>query len=207
MHKPRLVSAAAAVLVLSAGGLLATPALTLAAPVAMASSAPAIALPAFKDFASLNNHGTFSSGDLQLPLQGLEFASSEPELSPMLAPMLALYGQLLTLEGGGSGGIALQRLQARLSADVAEKTGLLDINEVLAADFDAVEVVAISAEQLRSLGIQAGDIDNLPLLATLTDQVKAAMMELPQGLSSIDGPVALAIWGQNGLASLVIRAN
>ncbi|WP_372764193.1 hypothetical protein, partial [Litorivivens sp.] len=101
----------------------------------------------------------------------------------------------------------LQRLQARLSADVAEKTGLLDINEVLAADFDAVEVVAISAEQLRSLGIQAGDIDNLPLLATLTDQVKAAMMELPQGLSSIDGPVALAIWGQNGLASLVIRAN
>lgn len=204
MQKPRLVSAAAAALVLSAGSLLAQPVLTLAAPVATTPSASTPAVPSHSEFIEFSAPLTDAH---DAPLQGLELASSDPEMSPLLAPMLALYSQLLSLDSNGSGGIALQRLQARLSADVAEKTGLLDINDVLAADLDAVELVAIGGAQLKTLGVAAAQVDKLPMLGPLTNDVKAAMMELPQGLAAIEGPVALAIWGQDGLASLVIRAN
>ena len=170
----------------------------------MTPSAAPSAVPSHNDFVE-RSAPALSKHDA--PLKGLELASSDPEMSPLLAPLLALYSQLLALDGNGSGGIALQRLQARLSADVAEKTGLLDINDVLAADLDAVELVAIGGAQLKSLGVDAGQVDKLPLLGPLTDNVKTAMMELPQGLAMIEGPVALAIWGQDGLASLVIRSN
>ncbi len=204
MQKPRLVPATAVALVLSAGSLLAQPLLTLASPAGMTPSASTPAVPSHNDFVELSAPAV---NTYDAPLQGLELASNEPEMSPLLAPMLALYSQLLALDSNGSGGIALQRLQARLGADVAEKTGLLDINDVLTADLDKVELVAIGGAQLKSLGVAAGQVDKLPLLGPLTDDVKAAMMELPQGLAAIEGPVALAIWGQDGLASLVIRAN
>lgn len=204
MQKPRLVSATAAALVLSAGSLLAQPLLTIASPAVTTPSSSAAAVPSPSDFVELSAPAV---DNYDAPLHGLELASSDPEMSPLLAPMLALYSQLLALDSNGSGGIALQRLQARLSSDVAEKTGLLDINDVLAADLDAVELVAIGGAQLTSLGVAAAQVDKLPLLGSLTDDVKTAMMELPQGLANIQGPVALAIWGRDGLASLVIRAN
>ncbi|MBB3048308.1 hypothetical protein FHR99_002582 [Litorivivens lipolytica] len=140
------------------------------------------------------------------PAARIELASTD-DLSPMLNSMLALYSQLLTLSGGGSSGIELTRLQARIGNDVGKTTDLIDINDVLAADLTRVELVAISADQLQSLGVSAADVQKLPALSPLTDQVKNAMMELPQGLTSIQGPVALAVWGQGGLASMVIRAN
>ena len=137
--------------------------------------------------------------------------ASTDGMSPMLAPMLALYSQLLSLDGNGSGGIALKRLEARLGSQVADKTGLLDINDVLASDLDAVEVLAVGSAQLKGLGIAASDVDKLPVLGSLTDKVKGTMMELPQGLASFTSPVALAVWGEEAgkpkLVTLVIRAN
>ena len=104
-----------------------------------------------------------------------------------------------------------KRLEARLGSQVADKTGLLDINDVLASDLDAVEVLAVGSAQLKGLGIAASDVDKLPVLGSLTDKVKGTMMELPQGLASFTSPVALAVWGEEAgkpkLVTLVIRAN
>ncbi len=137
--------------------------------------------------------------------------ASTDGMSPLLAPMLALYSQLLSLDGNGSGGIALKRLEARLGSQAADKTGLLDINDVLAADLESVEVLAVGSAQLKGLGVAAGDVDKLPALGSLTDKVKSTMMELPQGLASFTSPVALAVWGEEAgkpkLVTLVIRAN
>lgn len=137
--------------------------------------------------------------------------ASADDMPPLLAPMLALYSQLLSLDGNGSGGIALKRLEARLGSQVADKTGLLDINDVLAADLESVEVLAVGSAQLKGLGVAAGDVDKLPALGSLTSKVKDTMMELPQGLASFTSPVALAVWGEEAgkpkLVTLVIRAN
>ena len=137
--------------------------------------------------------------------------ASPDDMSPLLAPMLALYSQLLSLDSNGSGGIALKRLEARLGSQVADKTGLLDINDVLAADLESVEVLAVGSAQLKGLGVAAGDVDKLPGLGSLTGKVKDTMMELPQSLASFTSPVALAVWGEDAgkpkLVTLVIRAN
>ncbi len=137
--------------------------------------------------------------------------ASTDGMSPLLAPMLALYSQLLSLDGNGSGGIALKRLEARLGSQVADKTGLLDINDVLAADLESVEMLAVGSAQLKALGVAARDVDKLPALGALTDKVKSTMMELPEGLASFPSQVALAVWGEEAgkpkLVTLVIRAN
>lgn len=146
------------------------------------------------------------------PLAGLLLASSEPDMSPMFAPMLTLYSQLLALNGSSADGISWQRLKARLAnAAVADKTGLLTIDDVLAAELDSVELLAIDVQRLQDLGVSDADIKRLPALTPLVDSVKSAMMELPQGLARFKGPVAIAVWGQEAskpeLVSLLVRAD
>lgn len=146
------------------------------------------------------------------PLVGLMLASNDPDMSPLFAPMLALYSQLLALNGTAADGISWQRLKARLgNAAVADKTGLLSIDDVLAADVDSVELLAIDVQRLQDIGISAAAIQGLPRLSALVDDVKSAMMDLPQGLSRFNGPVAIAVWaGQTNkpeLVSLLVRAD
>ena len=146
------------------------------------------------------------------PLLGLMLASSEPDMSPMFAPMLSLYSQLLALSGSSADGISWQRLQARLgNAAVAEKTGFLGIEDVLAAELDSIELLAVDTQRLQGLGLSAADIKRLPALTPLVDTVKSAMMELPQGLSRFKGPVAIAVWGEQAnkpeLVSLLVKAD
>lgn len=145
-------------------------------------------------------------------LSGLMLASNEPDMSPMFAPMLTLYSQLLALDGASVDGISWQRLKVRMgNTAVADKTGLLGINDVLAAELDSVELLAIDAQRLQELGLSAGDIKQLPVLSALVETVKSAMMELPQGLSRFNGPVAIAVWGEQAnkpeLVSLLVRAD
>lgn len=146
------------------------------------------------------------------PLRGLVLASNAPDMSPMFAPMLALYSQLLALDGTAADGISLQRLKARLgNAAIADKTGLLEIDDVLAAELDSVELLAVEGSRLQELGLSAADVQRLPKLSSLVDTVKSAMMELPQGLSRFNGPVAIAVWGERAskseLVSLLVRAD
>ena len=215
MHTFRLVSAG---LVWLAGS-----ALTWSQPVLGTAGVP---LPAPSDTAGLTHSGSGDFAEFATtyedrrlpgqgapkPLHGILLASSDSDMSPLLTPMLALYSQLLALEGQTADGIRWQRLQARLAnASLAEKTAMLDIHDVLAADFDRVELLALERTRFAELGLEASALARLPLRAALVEQVKSAMMELPQSLNRFNGPVAVAVWGERdgkpALVSLLLRAD
>ncbi len=223
MHKFRLVPAGVAALVSAI--LLASSPIVISQP-AIEVSAPSLAAPdtglagmvvGFEraDFfetsygAGLPARVTRVSSD---PLLGITLASTDPDMSPMFTPMLALYSQLLALGGSTADGISWQRLKVRMAnAAVTDKTSLLAIDEVLAAELDRVELLAVDAQRLQELGIAAADVKRLPKLSVLVDTVKSAMMELPQGMSRFDGPVGVAVWGSQAdkveLVSLLVRAD
>ncbi|MFT5603524.1 MAG: hypothetical protein ACI9G5_000476 [Paracoccaceae bacterium] len=77
--------------------------------------------------------------------------------------------------------------------------------------FPAVELLAVDAQRLQELGLAAAGIKRLPRLGALVDSVRSAMMELPQGLARIEGPVAIAVWGEQAnqaeLISLLVRTD
>lgn len=215
MHTLRLVSAA---LVWLAGSALAwsQPVLVTAAVSSLTpSDAASLTAPGPGDLAEFSSayNGSWLPGNSVLePLHGILLASADANMSPMLTPMLALYSQLLALEGQTTDGIRWQRLQARLAnASVAEKTAMLDIHDVLAADFDRVELLALEQKRFAELGLEGSALARLPVRGALVDQVKSAMMELPQSLNQFKGPVAVAVWGERdgkpALVALLVRAD
>lgn len=212
MHTLRLVSAA---LVWLAGNALTGSQSVLGVAVSSpsdATSSAAAQLGDFADFSSAYGDSWLTGNSAREPLHGILLASADPELSPLLTPMLALYSQLLALEGQAADGIRWQRLQARLAnASVAEKTAMLDIHDVLAADFDRVELLALEQKRFAELGLEASALARLPVRGALVEQVKSAMMELPQSLNRFIGPVAVAVWGERdgkpALVSLLVRAD
>lgn len=166
----------------------------------------------FADFSNAYEDSGLPGNSALDSLHGILLASADSELSPMLTLMLALYSQLLALEGQAADGIRWQRLQARLAnVGVADKTAMLDIHDVLAADFDRVELLALEQKRFAELGLDASALARLPVRAALVEQVKSAMMELPQSLNRFNGPVAVAVWGERdgkpALVSLLVRAD
>ncbi len=225
MHKFRLVPAGGAALMLAS--LLAfspvilsqpavpTPVLPLASSELQGPTGSSPAAPTFAEFSSgaQNSRSEVAlSGVSNRPLMGLVLASNEPDMSPMFAPLLALYSQLLAISGQPVDGIGWTRLKARLdNAALADKTSLLSIDDVLAANLESLEILAVSAQQAKDIGLGSAAFQGLPKYSELLARVKSAMLELPQGLEQFSGPVAIAVWGGQTsapeLVSVLVRAD